>query len=108
MGDLPQDCNSLRRINDKLDFCKENCEWYFSNKQRTIKAKRLFDRKIPIQDKKRMMRIVVPDDIYSVIKQIVGHKVEEKNEEKIVREFISNTLTELFFRLPRQMNRKTN
>ena len=98
MGDLPADCNSLRRINDQLDFYKENCEWYFLNKPFAVNARRLYDRKIPIQKKKKMIRIRVSNDIYDIIKEVA-----DKEEEKKVRKFLSCTIEDLFSPLAKKI-----
>jgi hypothetical protein len=103
MGDLPTDCNALRRINNQLDFCKENCEWYFSNKAPTVKCKRFFNRKTTPENVK-MLKIGVPDDIYAIIKEAVTKKFKEKDEETIIKQLISYTLEELFLPLAKKIN----
>jgi len=99
MGDIPADCNALRRLNDKLDFSRDNCEWYFSEKLRTQKAKMMFDRRRPHLKNKKMVRVALDKDIYDTIKGLVPKKNDQ--DERQVENLLAFTLKELFMPLAR-------
>jgi hypothetical protein len=90
---MPENCNTLRLIDENQNFSKENCEWFFTKKGRPVKIGRKQKDKNP---NNKILCVTIDKTTYELMKR---RSIEQTNKEKIqitVNELIRNALQKAF------------
>jgi len=80
MGQMPENCNSLARINENLDFSKDNCRWSAeSSGRRKIKKDKESveeERRLKLRDPKHIGLVIERDHLDFIKRQALQKSLQ--------------------------------